>query len=46
MDTFATIAELPSLTDTAYLAMVEGRNNAVEALARVMKRREQQAATR
>jgi hypothetical protein len=35
---FAVAIELPSVTDTAYRAMYEGKDNAVAALTRVMER--------
>jgi len=37
-DSFATLVELPSLTDTAFIALQQGNLNAVEAIARIMKR--------
>lgn len=41
---FATVSELPSITDTAYLALQGGHQNAVNALARVMQRQTVSAA--
>lgn len=42
MDTFARIVELPKITDTALLALSENRPNAVAALARALRRAEEQ----
>ena len=41
---FATLSTLPSLTDTAYLALETGHSNAVAALARMMQRQAAQNA--
>jgi hypothetical protein len=41
---FATVIELPTLNDAGFVALQEGRNNAVAAIARMMERKKQRYA--
>jgi hypothetical protein len=41
---FATAIELPTLNDANFVALQEGRNNAVAAIARMMERKKQRYA--